>query len=93
MVIEAIRTLSPPSVTFPNGKAVRIAEVVRMVMLSGYGIQRTTARYWIKAHDGFAWRVNGDEVALLPTRFENTFLAEIDQPRRVSRKADSLVDE
>jgi hypothetical protein len=64
IVIEAIRSLSPPTATFPNGKAVPIKDVVRIAMLNGH--KRTTVRYWIHAHDGVAWRVTGNDVALLP---------------------------
>jgi len=64
IIIEAIRLLSPPTVTFPNGKAVPIKDVVRIAMLEGH--KRTTVRSWITSLDGIAWRVTGSDVALLP---------------------------
>jgi hypothetical protein len=69
IIIEAIRTLSPPSFTFPNGKAVPIKDVVRIAMLEGH--KRTTVRKWITALDGIAWRVTGRDVALLPMTLDN----------------------
>jgi hypothetical protein len=81
LVIEAIRSLSPPTVTFPNGKSVAIEDVARIVAVSGYN--RTTVRYWIKTHDGYAWRVSGNEVGLLPLALSSSLLVEPGQPQRV----------
>jgi hypothetical protein len=69
IIIEAIRSLSPPTVTFPNGKAVPIKDVVRIAMLDGH--KRTTVRSWITALDGIAWRVTGRDVALLPVALDS----------------------
>ncbi len=69
IIIEAIRSVSPPTIAFPNGKAVPIKDVVRIAMLDGH--KRTTVRSWITAFDGIAWRVTGNDVALLPIALDS----------------------
>lgn len=91
MVIYAIRDLSPPTVTFPHGKSVRIADVVRITMLSEEGIKRSTARNWITKHNGIAWKIYGNQVGLLPISLDRALLLQVDLPDEVKQSGEKLL--